>query len=56
MLGPRKYLGDSDPRVIDEKISMPEWVCDKLVLEHGYNTWPAWAHERVVQKLHSKHS
>jgi hypothetical protein len=23
-------------------------VCYKLVSEHGYNTWPAWAHERVA--------
>jgi hypothetical protein len=23
-------------------------VCYKLVLEHGYNTWTTWAHERVT--------
>jgi hypothetical protein len=23
-------------------------VCYKLVSEHGNNTWPAWAHARVV--------
>jgi hypothetical protein len=28
MLGPRKYLVDSDPRVIDEKFIILEWVCD----------------------------
>jgi hypothetical protein len=26
----------------------PPWVCYKLVSEHGYNTWPTWAHGRVV--------
>jgi hypothetical protein len=25
-------------------------VCYKVVSEHGYNTWPAWAHERVAQR------
>jgi hypothetical protein len=39
-----------------EKFITPQWVCDKLVSEHGYNTWPAWAHERVAQKLRSEHS
>jgi hypothetical protein len=34
MLGPRKYLGDSDPRVIDEKFIMPEWVCDNALLSN----------------------
>jgi hypothetical protein len=24
------------------------WVCYRLVLEHGNNTWPAWAHARVI--------
>jgi hypothetical protein len=39
-----------------EKFITPQRGCDKLVSEHGYNTWPAWAHERVAQKLRSEHS
>jgi hypothetical protein len=28
-----------------KQFTIPQGVCDKLVLEHGYNTRPAWAHE-----------
>jgi hypothetical protein len=27
-----------------ERVLMGQ-VCYKLVSEHGYNTWPVWAHE-----------
>jgi hypothetical protein len=28
------------------------WVSYKVVLEHGNNTWPAWAHARVTKKYY----
>jgi len=31
-----------------EKLYSPSWVCYKMVSEHGYNTWPTWAHGRVA--------
>jgi hypothetical protein len=30
------------------EIHIRDWVCYKLVSEHGNNTWPAWAHARVI--------
>jgi hypothetical protein len=30
------------------KIHLRGWVCYKVVSEHGNNTWPSWAHARVV--------
>jgi hypothetical protein len=32
----------------NENVYAPSWVCYKLVSEQGYNTWPAWDHERVA--------
>jgi hypothetical protein len=30
------------------KIHLRGWVCYKVVSQHGINTWPTWAHARVV--------
>jgi hypothetical protein len=27
-----------------KKLYSSSWVCYKMVLKHGYNTWPSWAH------------
>ena len=56
MLGQRRILGILSREEERKFYYVVVGVCDKLVLEHGYNTWPAWAHERVAQKLCSKHS
>jgi hypothetical protein len=57
-LGEKKYIETEKEDLIkkeDENYDAPSLgkilrgrVCYKLVSEHGYNTWPAWAHGRVA--------